>query len=507
MSFTPNSGTSTPTPTPNQPTAQQVKKPSLAGVNVKQRKRVTKATAKYEPNVFRDEFNRALSANPDPNDYEAYLRILETLANELDLRKYEAQFFELLIVARLLAPGGTVVANDGAEACPFAVCEVEDPAAKMKELVGVWSKLIRRYKYLQKPLEESSLPNILQNANKLDKAAPAASTGSAKLAVPAADGAVTPVGAVSGTSTPVSASGGSSLASGAGALSAPRPKVERLAAFVALMVASGQLPPSTLGSMKRDHLVKDGTSLAFLLAYLRTYLVQSGESLDHLTTSLRKSGNSDLLEFFPLQKRSVPELQKEFKAKGLDKLTDWYAKVVEGLKKEEIVAKLKQLTNDDDNDEGRASNDEIIAYIQSAAKSTTVQDADLITLVWNGLLSNLDNFTAAGSSDQQVNDAVLKWIKNVNPVLAAFTQNARTQIALINAIQVFIYSTSTRLIPLFPRIVQILYNEDTLASQAIFYWYEKGAKPQGKQTFLKGMEPLIKAIKESEESDEDEDDE
>ena len=77
------------------------------------------------------------------------------------------------------------------------------------------------------------------------------------------------------------------------------------------------------------------------------------------------------------------------------------------------------------------SSPQIIAYIQSAAKSTTVQDADLITLVWNGLLSNLDNFTAAGSSDQQVNDAVLKWIKNVNPVLAAFTQNARTQIALM----------------------------------------------------------------------------
>ena len=74
---------------------------------------------------------------------------------------------------------------------------------------------------------------------------------------------------------------------------------------------------------------------------------------------------------------------------------------------------------------------QIIAYVQSAAKSTTVQDADLITLVWNGLLSNLDNFTAAGSSDQQVNDAVLKWIKNVNPVLAAYTQNARTQIALM----------------------------------------------------------------------------
>lgn len=81
-------------------------------------------------------------------------------------------------------------------------------------------------------------------------------------------------------------------------------------------------------------------------------------------------------------------------------------------------------------------------------------------------------------------------------------------IARRNAIQVYIYSTSTRLIPLFPKICQFLYNEDTVSSQAIFYWFEKGAKPQGKQTFLKNMEGLVKAIKASEESDEeDEEDE
>lgn len=53
-------------------------------------------------------------------------------------------------------------------------------------------------------------------------------------------------------------------------------------------------------------------------------------------------------------------------------------------------------------------------------------------------------------------------------------------------------------------MVQILYNDDILSSQAIFYWFEKGAKGQGKQTMLKAMEPLVKAIKEAEESDEDE---
>lgn len=512
MSFTPNSGTST--PVPNQSAANQ-KKPSLAGANNKQRKGVAKAQAKFEPNVFRDEFLKALNTNPNPEDLEAYGRILESLANELDFRKYEAQLFELLIVGRLMAPGGNVITNDGSEICPFAVCELpasqqqdasnaEKDNKRMKDIVGVWSKLIRRYKYLQKPLEESSLPNIMQNSNKLDKAAAPSAVSAGTLGVSNAGAGESTPGGISGTATPNSTSGSASSLS---LPSFPRPRVERLASFVALMVASGQLPPATLGSMKRDHLVKDGTSLAFLLTYLKTYLTSSGETLDHLTTSLRRNGNSDLLDFFPLQRRSVVELQKEFKTNGLEKLTDWYGKVVEGLKKEEIVARLKELTNDDDEDDGRAGNEEIIKYIQSASKTTTLQDVDLITLIWNGLMSNLDQLTPASSSDQQVNEAVLKWIKSVNPVLGAFTKNARTEIALINAIQVFIYSTSTRLIPVFPRIIQSLYNEDTLSSQAIFYWFEKGAKPQGKQTFLKNMEGLVKAIKQSEESDEDEDDE
>lgn len=54
-------------------------------------------------------------------------------------------------------------------------------------------------------------------------------------------------------------------------------------------------------------------------------------------------------------------------------------------------------------------------------------------------------------------------------------------------------------------MLQTLYNEDTLSSQAIFYWHEKGAKPQGKENYRKASEPLVKAIKESEDSDEEDD--
>lgn len=82
-----------------------------------------------------------------------------------------------------------------------------------------------------------------------------------------------------------------------------------------------------------------------------------------------------------------------------------------------------------------------------------------------------------------------------------------TQVPRSNAIQVYIYDTVS-LHAIFAKIIQLLYNDDVLSSTAIFYWFEKGAKPNGKQTFLKQMSPLVDAIKKSEEDDdEDEDDE
>jgi len=303
----------------------------------------------------------------------------------------------------------------------------------------------------------------------------------------------------------------------------PRPNLERLAVFVALVISSGLLNPAILGSIKRDHLVKDGTSLAFITVYLQTYLSPSAasggnQSIEHLASTLKKANCTDLLEFFPLQRRSIPELNKSFKDKnvGLEKVADWYAKVAEHIKKEEILARLRHLCSEEggsgDADaegegegEGRASNGEIIAYLESAQKSgsTPIAETEFISLVWSGLMSGLDLNSTQGA---QLNDYVLKHVKSVLPVLAKYSTSPRTEIALINSIQIYIYNHIS-LLSLFPRIVQLLYNEDLLSSQAIFYWNEKGAKPSGKQSFLKVMEPLVRAIKESEESDEEEEDE
>ena len=41
-------------------------------------------------------------------------------------------------------------------------------------------------------------------------------------------------------------------------------------------------------------------------------------------------------------------------------------------------------------------------------------------------------------------------------------------------------------------MMQVLYNKDCVSDQAIIYWAQKGAKPQGKQHFLKATETLVK---------------
>lgn len=131
------------------------------------------------------------------------------------------------------------------------------------------------------------------------------------------------------------------------------------------MITSGLgINPAVLSSMKRDHLVKDGTSLAFLTAFLKSYLAPvstgsgCGESIESLSSMLRKLNLADLLDFFPLQKRSITELQKEFKDKKVDpKVTEWYLKLVENWKNNEILRKLEELT--DDSGQGRASNEEV----------------------------------------------------------------------------------------------------------------------------------------------------
>jgi len=95
-------------------------------------------------------------------------------------------------------------------------------------------------------------------------------------------------------------------------------------------------------------------------------------------------------------------------------------------------------------------------------------------------------------------------------ILAAFASNPKSELALLQKIQIYCHE-DTRLMKHFRLIVKILYEEDIVSENAIFYWYEQGAKTQGKGLFLKQMEPLVNWLRtvesESEEDEEDGDEE
>lgn len=149
-----------------------------------------------------------------------------------------------------------------------------------------------RYKYLQKPFEETALKGILQYSNKFSQV-----------------------------------------------------DQDKLAVATALFVANGLASASVLSVLKKEHLVKDGSSLTFLTTFFKSYL--STESLDHLATSLRKGGLSDLEAYFPPPRNTAIELSNHFKSIGLGGVVEFYTKQKSGQAKEDMAYRMKEFMADD----------------------------------------------------------------------------------------------------------------------------------------------------------------
>ncbi|KAK4694633.1 hypothetical protein P7C70_g8702, partial [Phenoliferia sp. Uapishka_3] len=417
--------------------------------------------AKFEPQAFRDQLIKHLESVP-PGDFDAVASKLDVLGNQLDYRKYEQQLFEILLVGGLLAPGGGF-AEDGAPKSTFSVVgAAKEPVdvADVQKIVDVFNKLMRRYKYLQKPFEETALKGILQYTNKFN---------------------------------PI--------------------EQEKLAVSTAVFVSSGLASASVLNVLKKEHLVKDcqssfpppilhstaddphsckqrtALSVNFLVTFCKSYLLT--ESLEHLSASLRKGAVTNLESFLPASHQTSAEFSTIFKAAGLAGVVEFYSKQKTGQAKEETIARLKELKAEE------ADQEDIQSYLEAQHQRAVLPDTEFIALVWNGLLSSVDMAT---KSPEQV----MKEINDIAPILEVFSTKPVTEVALINAIQLFCYE-NTKLMPAFPKILKSLYSKDVLSDQAIIYWHGKGAKPQAKATFLASAEPLVNFLKEQEEeSDEDE---
>ncbi|KAN0091256.1 hypothetical protein V8E55_004822 [Tylopilus felleus] len=413
-------------------------KPSLQGVKIKARKGAVKAQAKHEPSVFRDQLYKHLETVPE-NDFDTFATKFIQAGSTLEFLKYADPLFEIILVGGLIQPGGSYV-EDGAPTSPFTIFNANDPATvqDLKKYVEVLNKLIRRYKYLQKPLEAQTLPSLLQYINRWS----------------------------------------------------PEQR-DKLAITIGLLFAQGIAGTACLQSLTKDHLVKNDASIAILAIIFRAYMAD--QSMDHLAAALKRGNIKDLLLFFPPNRRDPKILDDFFRKEGLSQVADWYTKKQYALAKEGIVAELKTITGHGE------SAEVIISAIQSKSEEQALPDTELIQCIWQGLMASVD----WNARPDQMEGLALREVAKFSPILEAFCKGPKTEVALINQVQVHCYE-DTRIMKAFPQILKVLYNQDCISDQAIIYWHQKGSKPQGRQHFLKSTEALVKFLQEQESEDDDE---
>jgi len=412
-------------------------KPSLQGVRIKARKGAVKAQAKHEPAVFRDQLYKHLETVTQ-GDFDSFATKLVQAGSTLEFLKYAETLFEIILVGGILQPGGGFL-DDGAPMSPFTIFHAKEPVEvdDIKKYVEVINKLIRRYKYLQKPLEEAALPTLLQYIHRW-----------------------------------------------------PPAQKDKLSVATGLLISQGLANASCLQSLTKDHLVKNDVSISVLTIVFRSYMAD--QAMDHLSATLKRGGIKDLLAFFPPNKREGKYLEEHFRKENLPQVADWWAKKQYAVVKEGIIKDLSEMIEHDE------STEHIIASIKLRQEESPIPESELVQCIWSGLMLNVD----WSARPDQIEGLALREVTKFAPILEPFCEGGKTQISLINSVQVYCYE-DTRIMKAFPQILKVLYNKDCISDQAIIYWHQKGSKPQGRQHFLKSTEPLVKFLQEQESSEEE----
>lgn len=423
--------------------SQKAEKPTLSGTRIRQRKGVAKSQAKFEPEDFRDQLLKFLDGVPE-NDWDGLLSALDKAGNTLDYRKYSDQFFEIFFTGGLLAPGGSYLDEDVPLSKHSVFAAKAADVEHIKPIIVTLEKLIRRFKFLQKPLEETNLSGLIQYTSRY---------------------------AVE--------------------------ERQKLAVATALLIQMGLVNANVLLTLQKDHLVKDDVALHFIDICFRAFLAE--QNVDALGSALRKGGVKEPLLFFPLTRRSQPGLVgSHFRTAGLPQVADYFQKRAVKETRDHALNRIKTMRGATVDEKEVASDEDLVDFFKDTRERNGLAHEDYVSIVWEALLSVVIWDENAEKHDVQT----LKEVKAFAPILEPFCSNPKSEIALINTIQVNCHEDS-RMTRAFPNILKVLYNDDVISDQAIIYWAQKGAKPQGKAHFLKITEPLIKFLEEQSDDEEE----
>lgn len=211
----------------------------------------------------------------------------------LEFLRYNEQLFEILLFGGLLQPGGSYLDD---KRSPVFLLKSEDSWDGVKGMVDTLKRVIQRYKYLQKPLEEDFLPNILGYLGKWS----------------------------------------------------PEER-EKLAEATALFIIELQCSPRCLASLTKEHVIKDGVALGFITSFFKFYLAR--QNIEHLSATLKKSGLRDLLLVFPIQTRDRKHLEEHLKKENLTPVLDWYNRLALLEVKDDTIVNVTRMVNDEETNE------------------------------------------------------------------------------------------------------------------------------------------------------------
>lgn len=252
------------------------------------------------------------------------------------------------------------------------------------------------------------------------------------------------------------------------------------------------IPPAEQMSDLTSHTASD-LALNFLDDVFRAYLAEN--TIDNLGSLLRKGGIRDPLLFFPPQKRSQPGVvTNHFKAANLPSVAEYWQKRANKDARDSVTARLAEMRTDES-----TNNEEIIDFLQEQRAKTGLAMEDYIPIIFDGLTKSIVWPTRSDQAEGQV----IKEMTDAAPVLEPFSNTPKAQIALINKVQVWCYDEQ-RILKSFVGILKVLYNADVISDQAILYWASKGARPEGKDTFMKMAAPLVKYLEEQSDDEEEE---
>lgn len=416
-------------------------KPTLAGVQVKTRKR--NIVVPSDPGSFADAVIQVFLDASDgvslQSDLDAAVKALGD--SELDFSRYGDTLFEVLFAGGRLTTGGNLAEGAGT-VLPTTVLKASADREGILPFIKVFQTLIRRRPFLIKALENTLVKFIL-SLDFYDQA------GRQKIAI---------------------------------------------ATALVFSQKLGALPENVLSTLLNDRLVAKGTVLEFITNFFKEYL--SKDSLEDLVTLLTKAKLVHrLLDFFPPSKRSPAGFNEHFEAAGLLQLVEWNKRRELDAKVQELQDQLvSMLQEDPPHPVG-----DVLSFIKAKKTENSLPDPDILRVLWVAVTKSV-NMT--GKNQQQILQAVLKQVKTYRKVLNAFASSAKGELALLVTVQVLCYEDN-RLLKLFSDIVRVLYDADVVGEDTILHWYKKGSNPKGRNVFLKDIEPFIKWLEEAEEEEGD----